>query len=79
MLSARRGSIKKIENPADSLKEKVILIQNIKKQELFSLFVAFDINTLMMHEMEAYQKCCKVVPYTNASYNKKNYLGPLGE
>lgn len=69
----QRPSIAKSSINAGFLGERVILISNISKKELFALFIAFDINALMLLDMEVSQKICKVVPYTNASVNKHFY------
>jgi hypothetical protein len=40
---------------------------------LLALLNAFDINTLMLLDMEISQKICKIVPYHTATDNKKIY------
>jgi len=51
----------------------VVLITKINKKELLALLHAFDINTLILLDMEVSQKICKLVPYTNANDNKEAY------
>jgi hypothetical protein len=40
---------------------------------LLALLNAFDINTLILLDMEISQKICKLVPYTSGSDNKEAY------
>jgi hypothetical protein len=51
----------------------VVLIRKINKKKLLALLNAFDINTLVLLDMEISQKICKLVPYTNRSDNKEAY------
>lgn len=51
----------------------MIRSEAFNKKKLLALLNAFDINTLMLLDMEISQKICKLVPYTAAEDNREDY------